>query len=77
MTINSTVALVRDITGTGSRIDYVPMRPGEDAHAAVQISEEGKARLEKLDFVPTPRGTAFRETIDWYKQHLGEFEWQG
>jgi len=77
VTINATVALVMRLTHSISKVNHVPMRPGEDTNGAVQISEEGKARLLELGFMATQRDVAFQETIDWYKKHLEDFKWQG
>lgn len=80
-TINQLVADVVYITKTHSKINYVPMRPGEQEKAVVQATEEGLKNLEKfLGYTAGhffARKDAYKQTIDWYCNHLKEFRWEG
>ena len=79
MTINRAVELVLDATQSTSEVNRVPMRPGEDKQAVVEISEQGWLDLEsQLSYTPanlTPMGEAIAKSVKWYADNLGRFEW--
>ena len=79
MTINKAVSMVVKLTGSKSKINRVPMRPGEDKVSVVEISEEGWANLKKyVGYSPkdlTPMETALKKSIKWYKENLKRFPW--
>lgn len=79
MTINWAVNEVLRLTNSSSEVTRVPMRPGEEERAVVEISDDGWRNLEtyigytKNDLTPTSE--AIKKSIDWYKEHLEEFPW--
>jgi UDP-glucose 4-epimerase len=77
-TLNESVEEIIELVGSSSKIQHVPMRPGEDQTSVVQITKEGFENLEKyLDFSKTdftPRKQAIQKTIEWYRQNLHQFE---
>lgn len=79
MTINRAVDMILEATGSSSAVNRVPMRPGEDKQAVVEISEQGWRDLETyLKYTPadiTPMDKAVATTVEWYKKNLGRFEW--
>ena len=79
LTINQSARKVLDITKSSSPLVYKPMRQGEDKISVVQISEEGWKNLtEHLGYTKkdlTLMDTAFRNSIEWYKNNLLRFPW--
>ena len=75
ITVNEIVLMVLGIVGKG-KVVHLPMRPGEEAKAIVQISQKGAARLNQLiDFNVyrdcTPLYDALVQTVEWYRAHGG------
>lgn len=69
-TINSLAELVVDMTNSSSKINHVPMRPGEIPDSIVKANLE---ILEKLgfdisSFTPLPEGV--QKTIEWHRSQL-------
>ncbi len=81
MTINNALEMVLAEIGSTSEVNRVPMRPGEDKQAVVEISEQGwKDLIDHLGYTPadlTPMKEAIAKTIHWYRENLGEFPWTG
>lgn len=80
MTINKAVELVLKATNSTSKVIHVPMRPGEEPNAVVEISKEAWQNLEKhvgyslKDL--TPIEEAIQKSVRWYEEHLREFLWE-
>ena len=71
ITVNKIVEMVCGIAG-GGRVERVPMRPGEDKQATVQISPGGAVRLLELTGFDVytdcmPIREALAETVEWYR----------
>lgn len=79
LTINNAVDLVLKSTGSTSEVIHIPMRPGEDAGAVVEISEQGWSDLEEHINLTvndlTPLKEAIDSTVEWYRDNLGKFSW--
>lgn len=79
MTINKAVQMVINFTNSASRIVRVPMRPGEEEGAVVEISEAGWKHLEtNVGYSArdlTPMEAAMKQSIEWYRAHLADFQW--
>lgn len=77
VSVNQALEIVLKLTESISPVEYVPMRPGEEPNAVVQISGQGWADLHTyLDYNPsdlTPLEKAMARTVNWYRQHLTEF----
>lgn len=73
MTINKFVRTVIDLTGSRSKIKYVPMRMGEVKHSIVKANT--KFLRQVIGFKPkyTFR-QGLKETIAYYRNHLSEFK---
>ncbi|HCR36348.1 TPA: hypothetical protein DIU22_04915 [Candidatus Woesebacteria bacterium] len=78
-TINNAVNKVLELTQSKSKVNRIPMRPGEDAMSVVKISDEGWANLKKyINYTPadlTPMHIAMKQSIDWYRDNLSRFPW--
>jgi len=76
MTINEVVNGVLDISCSKSMIHHVPMRKGEERRATVSITPSEMIELNRLwSNKFTPKEVAFRNTINWYREHIEEFPW--
>lgn len=79
MTINKATEMVLKATGSSSKVNRVPMRPGEDETSVVEISEEGWQNLKKyVNYSPedlTPMSVAVERTVNWYRENLQRFPW--
>jgi nucleoside-diphosphate-sugar epimerase len=60
-TLLTTANQIIRISGSKSEVQHVPMRPGEPPEATV-VADETPLGL-------TDREVAFRETIEWYREH--------
>jgi len=78
-TINDAVNKVLELTQSKSKVNRIPMRPGEDAMSVVKISDEGWANLKKyVNYTSadlTPMNIAMKQSIDWYRENLSRFPW--
>jgi len=78
-TINNAVNKVLELTQSKSKVNRIPMRPGEDAMSVVKISDEGWVNLKKyVNYTPadlTPMNIAMKQSIDWYRDNLSRFPW--
>jgi len=78
-TINDAVNNVLELTQSKSKVNRIPMRPGEDAMSVVKISDEGWANLKKyINYTQadlTPMTIAMKQSIDWYRDNLSRFPW--
>src|SRR3972149_2087818 len=78
-TINNAVNKVIELTQSKSKVNRIPMRPGEDAMSVVKISDEGWANLKKyINYTQadlTPMTIAMKQSIDWYRDNLSRFPW--
>ena len=78
-TINEAVKKVLELTNSTSKVNHIPMRPGEDAMSMVKISDEGWTNLKKyVNYTPvdlTPMDIAMKQSIDWYRANLSRFTW--
>lgn len=79
MTINKATDIVLQMTESTSKVNHVPMRPGEDKISVVEISEEGWANLGKyVNYTPadlTPIEEAIKKSVEWYRANLNKFPW--
>lgn len=79
VTVNKIVSIILDVSGSHSKVNYVPMRRGEKEKSVVQISGKGWDLLyQYLGILPqhlTPLRYAFTKTVQWYREHLDEFTW--
>jgi nucleoside-diphosphate-sugar epimerase len=55
----------------GGRVEFMPMRPGEEPEFRAADLEASRAML---NFVPTPSDDSLVETINWYQGELGSGE---
>ena len=79
MTINMAVDMVLKAADSNSQVNHIPMRPGEEPNAVVEISEQGWADLtEYVGYTPddiTPVADAIQQSVDWYRDNLDRFPW--
>ena len=77
VTVNQALNIVCQLTESLSPVEYLPMRPGEEPNAVVQISTQCWVDLRGyLDYHPsdlTPLAKAMAQTVNWYREHLVEF----
>lgn len=73
--VNFIADLVVKLSGSKSEIKHVPMRPGEQEKSIVKGDPETlrPLNINSKDLVPLEKG--LKETIEWYRTHLNEFEW--
>lgn len=79
MTINMAVDMVLKAANSNSQVNHIPMRPGEEPGAVVEISEQGWKDLEQyvgytIDDI-TPVEQAVQQSVDWYRDNLHRFPW--
>jgi nucleoside-diphosphate-sugar epimerase len=79
MTINMAVDMVLKAANSKSQVNHIPMRPGEEPGAVVEISEQGWKDLEQyvgytIDDI-TPVEQAVQQSVDWYRDNLHRFPW--
>jgi len=79
MTINMAVDMVLKAADSNSQVNHIPMRPGEEPGAVVEISEQGWKDLEQyigytIDDI-TPVEQAVQQSVDWYRENLHRFPW--
>ncbi|MEM5782485.1 MAG: NAD-dependent epimerase/dehydratase family protein [Candidatus Aenigmatarchaeota archaeon] len=74
-TVNFIAELVIKLTGSKSKIKHVPMRAGEIERAIVKGDPKTLIPLNISPDNLTPLEIGLKETIEWYKNHLQEFEW--
>lgn len=74
-TVNFIAELVVKLSGSKSEIRHVPMRPGEVEKSIVKGDLETLKPLGITLKDLTLLEEGLKETIEWYKQHLNEFEW--
>jgi nucleoside-diphosphate-sugar epimerase len=72
ITVNEIVRTVLAVTESQSEVKRVPMRPGEEPNAVVQISAEGERSLRDwtgfdISTDCTPFREAVEKTVDWYR----------
>jgi UDP-glucose 4-epimerase len=73
MTINDFVAQVIKLTGSKSKIKYVPMRMGEDDFTIVKANTKILKKIVNFKPKHTFR-QGLLETIAYYRDHLSEFD---
>lgn len=72
MTINQFVKTVIKLTGSNSKIKYVPMRKGETKHSIVKADTRLLRRV--VGFKPRYSfEQGLKETIAYYRKHLAEY----
>lgn len=77
LTINDFLGIIMGITKSRSKINYVEMRPGETEHAIVKGNPETLKPLNysKDDMTPLKEGLV--KTIEWYRDNLDTFNYNG
>lgn len=73
--VNFIAELVVKLSNSKSEIKHIPMRPGEIEKSIVKGDPETLSPLGITSKDLTPLEDGLKETIEWYKQHLNEFEW--
>lgn len=65
MSVKEVARLVLDLTGSGSRVEFLPMRPGE--HAVQGLFAQGDG-WDRLDWKPRWELGRFAETVESYRR---------
>lgn len=65
MSVNEAARLVLELTGSQSRVEYLPMRPGE--HAVQGLFAQGDG-WDRLDWKPRWEPDRFAETVESYRR---------
>jgi len=71
LTVKDVAELIIRLTGSKSKLEYLPLRPGEEKDAVVLANTETLKPLGERKFIDLEVG--MKETIEWYKKN---YNWE-